>query len=726
MSGDEPGAAVGSATSSQEPLVLVLGNPNTGKTTLFNALAGTTERVGNYPGITVERRTAKLTLQGVAPQTVTAEIVDLPGAYSLSARSPEEQIALCSVLGLNEERSPSLALVVVDAGQLSRNLYLVVQLLELDVPLVIALNMIDEVRDQPPDAARLAQALGVPVVPTCGRDGQGLEPLRQAIAEALDHPPRRRPPIEYSAALLKDAAELVALLPERWRSGIAPQRALGLWALSSLGDDELSDVPENLRRRCRAIRERDPSRDLDLEIVEPRYAFIDRVSRSAWGLERVPSGLTRSERFDRFALHPWLGPLMFLVTMLLLFQALFAGSSPFIGAIESVMVAIQSWLVAVLPSGWTRDLVAEGVVGGVGNVVVFLPQIMLLFLFIGVLEDSGYMSRVAFLVDRLMQVLGLHGRAFLPILSGFACAVPAILSTRTLERRRDRLLTMLVIPLGTCSARLPVYTLIIGALFPDTHLWGWFPVQGALLVGMYALSLLMTLSAALVLGKTVVPGKRVPLILELPPYRVPSLRTTLRMVAERAGTFLREAGTIILLSTVALWFLLSFPRSAPPPPLPARTEIVHPAHSASVNAESSSLEGSYGARLGKALEPVLRPLGFDWKIGVGLVGAFTAREAFVSTLALVYGKNDGSNPLPLREHMRRDRGPDGKPRYSPRVGASLLVFFAIACQCVSTLSVVRRETKSWRWPLFLFAYTGVLAWVISFLVYQGGGWFGFG
>jgi ferrous iron transport protein B len=376
------------------------------------------------------------------------------------------------------------------------------------------------------------------------------------------------------------------------------------------------------------------------------------------------------------------------------------------------------------------------VLGGVGNVIVFLPQIVLLFAFIGLMEDSGYMSRVAFLIDRVMRLLGLHGRAFVPMLSGFACAVPAILATRTLERRRDRLLTMLVVPLTTCSARLPVYTLIISALFPAKLVWGVVPVQGLLMVGMYALAMVLTLTSALVLGRTVVRGKQVPLILELPPYRVPNLLTTVKMVKERSTDFLREAGTIILLCTVALWALLTFPRAE-----------VHPMHSVStpvsavaVNGQNdrndahkeggqrAAIESSYGARMGKALEPIIEPLGFDWRIGVGLVGAFAAREVFVSTMALVYGigADEAAQDVPLRERMQRERGPSGARRYSPLVGASLLAFFAIACQCSSTLAVVRRETKSLRWPLFLFAYTGVLAWLVSFLVFQGGRFFGLG
>jgi ferrous iron transport protein B len=380
---------------------------------------------------------------------------------------------------------------------------------------------------------------------------------------------------------------------------------------------------------------------------------------------------------------------------------------------------------------------------GVGNVLVFLPQILLLFFFIGLLEDSGYMARVAYLMDRIMKALGLHGRAFVPMLSGFACAVPAILATRTMERQRDRLLTMLVIPLMTCSARLPVYTLIIGALFPPSHVFGIVPVQGLLMVGMYLFATLVTLLAAGVLGRTAVKGRRIPLILELPPYRLPSLRGTLKMMWERASVFLKEAGTVILACTVALWVLLSFPRTpaaadTATPVVAAHVEpdaalreakaapALAPHQTTKAEAKPSPIAQSYGGKLGHAIEPVLKPLGFDWKIGVGLIGAFAAREVFVATLGLVYGIESSSDDAStLRDQLRAETRPDGRPAYTPLMGLSLLVFFAISCQCMSTLATVKRETKSYRWPAFMFAYMTTLAYALSFAVFQIGRLLGF-
>jgi ferrous iron transport protein B len=347
----------------------------------------------------------------------------------------------------------------------------------------------------------------------------------------------------------------------------------------------------------------------------------------------------------------------------------------------------------------------------------------LLFFFTGLMEDSGYMARVAYLMDRVMRSMGLHGRAFVPMLSGFACAVPAIMATRTMERQRDRLLTMMVVPLMTCSARLPVYTLIIAALIPPALLFGWLPVQGLLMVAMYVFATALTLLTAAVLGRTLVRGRRVPLILELPPYRLPSLRTTLRMMKERSWVFVREAGTVILVCTIVLWGLLSFPRAPSSDEAGAAATATGQAAAENVAAQSQ-LENSYAGRLGKAIEPALAPLGFDWKIGVGIIGAFAAREVFVSTLGLVYGIGEvDDEAIPLRERLRDEKSADGRPKYTALTGLSLLVFFALACQCMSTLAVVRRETHTWRWPIFMFVYMTALAWIASFLVYQLGSWF---
>jgi len=692
--------------------VVLLGNPNVGKTSLFNHLTGLRARVGNYPGVTVERRVGRIRQGSVGARPI--ELADAPGTYSLSARSEEEQITFWEVVGRAEHDRPDALVVVLDAGQLARCLYLLVQVLELRLPLVVALNMADET-DAPGDlGARLAERLGVPVVTTNGRKGAGLEQLVLRVEEVLvgSKSPVPRFHVAYDAALRSQADRVLDALPESWKGNVERGRALAFWALGSLeADDELEGIPDALRQRVAEVREAED--DIDLGLASARYVAIDELLRQIG--DRPPvARILATERVDRILLHPLWGFLVFALAMGAVFQALFAGADPAITAIEWLVSTVQRVVADALPAGVVSDLICDGILGGVGNVIVFLPQILLLFLFIGLLEDSGYMARVAYLVDRIMRSLGLHGRAFVPMLSGFACAVPAILATRTLERRRDRILTMMVVPLMTCSARLPVYSLIIAAVFP-VEAGTIFPVQGLLLLAMYLLSVTTSLLAAWVLGRTLVRGRSVPLLLELPPYRAPRLAPTLLMMKGRAVEFLREAGSVILVATVLLWGLLHFPRP------PAHTGV-----GGDASAEVTPLEQSYGGRLGKLLEPVVQPLGFDWKVATGIIGAFAAREVFVSTMALVYQVDgDDEHVEPLRDRIRAEKKADGSPTFTPAVGLSLMVFFAFACQCMSTLAVVRRETQSWRWPALLFGYMTTLAYVASLLVFQIGRALGF-
>jgi ferrous iron transport protein B len=692
--------------SQAAPLVALVGNPNTGKTTLFNRLTGQNARVGNYAGVTVERR------EGTARLTATASctLVDVPGTSSLNARSAEEEVAIRSTLGLHGEARPDVVVVVVDATQLTRSLYLVVQLLELGAPVVLALNLIDEA-DPPPDPAAVGAAFGVPCAAISARQGTGVAKLRALMAEAVQAPPRPVLRVPYPAAVEADIDAIAPLLPTGW-----PARGMALWALLSIDeDDELADVPPALRAAvlARHAAARAAGRDLDAEVITARYALLEARQPD---IDHPPiRNLT--DAVDRVLLHPVAGFALFLLMMGVVFQSLFSWADPAIGLVEDAFGALGAFARDTLPPGFFTDLLVEGVIGGVGNVLVFLPQILLLFFFIGLLEDSGYMARVAYLMDRIMRSLGLHGRAFVPMMSGYACAVPAILATRTMERRRDRLLTMMVVPLMSCSARLPVYTLIIGALFPPRA--DGLPVQGALMVAMYLFSTVVTLLAAAVLGRTILKGPKVPLILELPPYRRPDLRSVLRMMWERSQVFLTDAGTVILACTIVLWGLLSYPALPEPAPDAPDAEVAA--------WRADSLAHSAAGRVGKAIEPVIAPLGFDWKIGVGLVGAFAAREVFVSTMGLVYGVGEEAteDDPGMRERLRAETRPDGTPTYTPLVGLSLMVFFALACQCMSTLAVVKRETGGYAWPTFLFVYMTALAWVSSFILYQGGRLLGF-
>ena len=745
-----PSTVPGRRRSVRRPLVVVAGNPNTGKTTVFNRLTGSDQKVANYPGVTVESHRATIELAG----GVVADVLDVPGTYSLSARSREEELAIQTIAGLAPFEVPDLVVVVADATQLSRNLYMTLQVLELGVPVVLAVNMADmlEARGEQLDLPSLRRELGVPVVPTSALHGRGLDELRREIEATLSDPARARPGWRWTPEdplLDEDLRAVAAALPAEWDVGDPVRaRALAIWSILSVEEgDELHAVPANVRETVADVLRRAAAagRHLDVEVIRGRYAWIDaRMPSFLKGRsdpkDGSPARKSFTDRVDAVLLHPAAGFAIFLLVMGIVFQSLFSWADPAIRSIEALFAWVASTSRAWLPDGILEEFVDGGLIAGVGSVVVFLPQILLLFLFIGLMEDSGYMARVAFLMDRIMRAMGLHGRAFVPMLSGYACAVPAILATRTMERQRDRTLTMMVIPLMTCSARLPVYTLIIGTLFPPSTVFGFVPVQGLLMIAMYVFSTLTALVAALVLSKTLFRGPPVPLILELPAYRVPHVPSVLRMMWLRTRSFLESAGTVILACTIVLWALLSFPRDTD---RAASFEAERTAAAASAGSnearaariddidraeDSSRLRSSYGGRLGHAIEPAIEPLGFDWKIGIGLIGAFAAREVFVSTMGVVYGVGDEADEesSTLREKIRAETRADGRPVYTPLVGLSLMVFFALACQCMSTLAAVRRETRTWRWPVFLFVYMSALAWVASFAVYQGGRWLGLG
>ncbi|MEY4513543.1 MAG: hypothetical protein RLZZ450_5665 [Pseudomonadota bacterium] len=701
--------------------VALAGNPNTGKTTLFNRLTGAQARVGNYPGVTVELASASVSLG----QGVQAELVDVPGSYSLNARSRDEQVAIEALLGLSGAARPALVLLCVDATNLSRNLYFVLQAQELGLNVMVALTMMDEAGEAAVVPAALATLLGCPVVGVVARTGQGIAELKQAMLDQLTVTPSPALRFTPTPALASHIEAVRAAFPASWPSS----DGLALWALMSVGNGDELELPSTVRSAVeRALPDDELGALLDEEVARARYAWIDaRVT--------PPVGKTQSrvltDRVDAVLIHPVWGFALFLLVNLLLFQALFSWSEPAITGIENVFEWLSGLLYQLLGHSVASELLVEGVIGGAGSVVVFLPQILLLFFFVGLMEDSGYMARVAYLMDRIMKAMGLHGRAFVPMLSGFACAVPAIMATRTMERQRDRLLTMMVVPLMTCSARLPVYTLVIGALFSPEATWFGIPVQGGLMVAMYLFSVAVALIAAWVLSKTLLPASSSALILELPPYRLPRLPDVGRMMWQRARMFLSEAGTVILACSVVLWFLLNFPRDQAPT---AEDSTGHVAIHVSVAQESEQLrestqiQHSYGARLGKAIEPAIAPLGFDWKIGIGIIGAFAAREVFVATMGVVYSVGDDVDEQSegLRDKLRNETKPNGERAYTPLVGLSLLVFFALACQCISTLAVVKRETRSYKWPAFLLVYMTALAYAASLIVFQGGRLLGLG
>jgi len=697
--------------AASRPVIVLAGNPNCGKTSLFNALTGMRRKVGNYPGITVDRIEGAITLVG----GTKARLIDLPGCYSLLPRGEDERLARGVLLGLDPRLPrPTAVIAVLDASNLERNLYFATQLLDMRVPVVVALNMMDvaEKRGLAIDVAALEEALGVPVVPVVGRTGANVDDLRVALTRAAT-------PGRLWSLSAEGEEALDDLVQAIHAAGELPEHIAEAEAVRLLFHGSDPDALDGAVGRAQASLDDAGVDRLALE-AECRYMFCRDAARKA-RRDEPPRGPSRSERIDRLLTHRVLGPLVFLGVMATMFLAVFAGADGAMGAIEDATAWFQTQISGLLGDGILHDLVIDGIIAGVGNVIIFLPQICILFLFLAVLEDLGYMARAAFLIDRLMRGVGLSGKAFVPLMSSFACAIPGIMSARTIESRRDRLVTILVAPLMSCSARLPVYVLLIGAFIPTG-------LQSLTMLSMYMLSVVAALGVAFVLRRTLFKGEDAAFLLELPPYRKPILKTVLQTVAGKGWVFVREAGTIILAISILLWFLAYFPKDDEIS-VQAAQRIEAGADEAEIAQweAGAQLEQSYIGRLGHAIEPVIAPLGYDWKTGVGLLASFAAREVLVSTLGVVYSVGEADEEsVSLRERMRADRRPDGSPVHTPLTSISLMVFFVLACQCMSTLAVVKRETNSWRWPLFMLVYMTSLAYVASLAVYQGGVALGFG
>jgi ferrous iron transport protein B len=734
--------------SRRSPAYVVLtGNPNSGKTTVFNALTGLRARVGNYAGVTVERKEGRF--QG-EPGDPPLRVLDLPGAYSLSPQSLDEQIARDILFGrLPEVPSPALVIVVVDASNLERNLYFASQVIELGYPTIIALNMVDvaEINGLSIDAAKLSAALGVPVVPVVASAGTGIKDLQRRIVKLARENRRRAVPPSFCELppAFKTEIETVTQLLD----GPAGQRATSpqAEALLILSDEKFlagSDghySPE-INQAILAGRRRLERAGVDWRsaAIESRYARINAI-HEAVTTEAAGQPEPFSDKLDRIVTHKFWGMLIFVGIMALMFFSIFSLAQLPMNLLQGLFRVAGDFTGRHIPAGDLQELLVKGVVQGVGAVVVFLPQICLLFLFIGLLEDTGYMARAAFLMDRLMSKVGLHGKSFIPMLSSFACAIPGIMATRTIETPKDRLVTILVAPLMSCSARLPVYTLLIAACIP-----GRLVTQSLTMLSMYLLGIVVALGMAWLFKKTLLRGDTPMLVMELPPYKRPLLKIVLRHMWDRSRLFLRRAGTVILGINILLWFMASYPRHA-------AVEQQFAAQRAAWRQQSSSqthanageqlktleqidtaqagerLRGSFAGQAGRLLQPIIAPLGFDWKIGIGIVSSFAAREVFVSTMSIVYnvagGSDEDTHTKDLAQVLRQQKRPDGTPVYTTLTAITLMVFYVLALQCVSTVAVVRRETNSWKWPLFQWAYMGGLAWVFAFATYQGGRLLGF-
>ncbi|MBL9185267.1 MAG: ferrous iron transport protein B [Verrucomicrobiaceae bacterium] len=688
-----------STAAADTPLIAIVGNPNSGKTTLFNLLTGLKQKVANYPGVTVEKKIGECYSQ----HGKKLRLIDLPGAYSLNARSPDEAVLRDVLLGRRPETPrPDRVVCVVDSANLERNLYLISQVLELGLPTILVLNMVDvaEQREWRIDATKLSELLGIPVVKTQAVTGQGLIELKLALSrddvpatkwQSAVIPAGVRAALESSRGPLCETGAIHAkaslLEPLYLLSGHDPTHY-------GLADAQMNRIHE-LRKSIDAAF---PGWEDDL--VAERYRSIEKLCAEV--LKRPDQEKeTITDKLDRIFLHPVLGFANLLLVLGILFYLIFRVAEGPMGWIEGIFGDLGAWVETLMGPGDLRDLIVNGVVPGVSGVVIFLPQILILFFFIGILEDTGYMSRLAFIMDWLMSKVGLNGKSFLPFLSSYACAVPGVMAARTIDNPKDRLVTILIAPLASCSARLPVYSLLIAVLFPTKEVGAW--MQAGIMLSLYALGTGSAFIFAWIFSKTVMKGEASPMILEMPPYKRPALKSILLLVWQRAKAFLVRAGTIILGISILIWAASTYPKT-------------------DTEDKSLQLANSFAGKAGHFIEPAIAPLGYDWKIGIGLIGSFAAREVFNSTMSVVYAveSDDDENLDPLRDKLAAERRPDGKPVYSPLVCISLLIFYVFAMQCVSTIAIVKRETGSWKWAMLQLGYMTGTAYVLSLLVFQIG------
>ena len=691
------------APTDRAPVYAMVGNPNCGKTTLFNALTGLRQKVGNYPGVTVEKKIGEAFSQHGRPM----KIIDLPGAYSLAARSPDEAVTRDVLLGRRADTpQPDRIICVLDVSNLERNLYLVHQILDLGRPVIVVLNMMDLARRSgiSVDAKRLEESLGVPVIPCEAVHGRGLVELRLAMSRA--ELPLARHRWDVPAPIAPAIADLQAALVDADGRSPLVARAEALLLLTDFdtvrvaGSTPLSDRTVAILATWRQ-RWGGQGTDWSGALIKSRYEAINLLCRDVFRRPQEP-GPSLSDRIDAVLVHSFWGWVVFAAIMAALFFSIFTLAEFPMAWIDGRVAALGNLLKTSMPPGDLRDLLTDGVINGVGGVVVFLPQILILFFFVGLLESTGYMSRAAFLMDRPMSRVGLHGKSFIPLLGSYACAIPGIMATRTIEDAKDRLATILVAPLMSCSARLPVYLLMIATLLPSEAVS--VASKTALMLLMYALGTIGAFGFAWLFKRTLLKGALPLMILELPAYQPPRIREIVRQMLERGWLFLKNAGTIILAISIVLWFLTTYPKH-PNPAAPPDVQIAH----------------SLAGQAGQLIEPLIKPLGFDWRIGIGLITSFAAREVFVSSIGVIFGvQAAGDETTPIRDALRAATWPDGAPLFTPLVCLGLMIYYVFAMQCMSTVAIVKRETNSWRWPLFQIAYMTGTAWIVSFAVHQIG------
>ena len=706
------------------PWVALVGNPNSGKTAIFNLLTGMDQKVSNYPGITVEKKLGT----GKFNDGTAYHLLDFPGTYSLTPESFDERIVTEQVLEwIHGKNPPAVIVSVVDATNLSRNLYLTTQLLDLGIPIVIALNMMDLVdQTEKLDASSLKKWLcAAAIVPVSALKKSGLNKLQEQVRASILTKPVNNDifPLEVTKTLETILMPITSLLYTKlgYTPRLAAAQALRLITRNSTLELYNNAIQEGQKINSKTVNELEHLRTVaikEIEKAELKPSSLEAMLRYQWldaNLAQDRSDHTNqirkinaNEKIDQILTHRWLGPGIFIGLLYFIFQSIFNFASIPMDWIEAGVNWLGKGAVTLVPESNFRGLLIDGIIAGLGAILIFLPQIVILMFFLTLLEDSGYMARVAFMLDRGMSKIGLHGRSVLPLMSGYACAIPGIMSTRTIDNWKERLITMLILPLMSCSARLPVYALMIGAFIPPITVGYIFGLQGLMMVVMYFIGTVTALILAKIFSLWIKSEGKSSFVMEMPPYRMPILRSVFRQVFIRAKLFLFNAGKIIMAISIILWFLASFPKT-------------------DNRGEQTTIHNSFAGKIGHAIEPVIQPLGFDWKVGIALITSFAAREVFVSTMATIYNvENAADEMVQLSDAMKNDLNPStGLPVFTPLVAVSLMVFYVYAAQCMATFAIIRRETNTWKWPLFMIVYMNVLAYMVSLLVYQGGLWLGF-
>ena len=692
----------------------ILGNPNSGKSAVFNLITGLNQKVSNYPGITVEKHSSIISLENK-----NISIDDYPGTYSTKSQSIDEAAVRDTVFKWIESKElrPDGIIYVADITNLRRNLYFFSQLLPLNIPIILLLNMSDLIN--PADILsiqKLKKEFKIfDIISFSALKRQGLKELRKSMVDLLRNKSKskntflslsseNRKLLKPVIDILKNSIDASKELIEDLSLSIFSSES---FCKSSFFSNSIKD--KVLRERKNILSKISTSMSKTINTLESdlRYGFIDEILFNSNFKDRSQiEDKTKSEKLDKFLTHSIFGPFLYIGILYFIFQSIFTFASIPMDFIDGIVSSFGNFVYNNLPDSLLRDLIVDGIIAGVGGIVIFLPQIIILMLFMIILEDTGYMTRVTFMSDKYMRMMGLHGKSILPIMSGYACAIPGIISSRTIDSWKERLVTILILPLISCSARLPVYVLMISAFIPQIYIYDFIGLQGFVMVCMYFLGTITAFILAKVFSKFLSEKSNPSFVMEIPPYRLPILKSVLKQLINRSKLFLVNAGKIIMLISIILWFLVSFPKH---------------------NGESVSIKDSYAGKVGQLIEPVIKPLGFDWKIGIGLITSFAAREVVVSTLSTIYNvEDDGENMVNLKEAMKNDINPvTGKNVFTPLVAISIMVFYVYAAQCVATFAIVKTETNTWKWPIFMIAYMTLLAYVMSFLVYNLGQYFGF-